>query len=61
MSAEPVMTVEELAEALCHAPPPTPDEVTILRDGRRIDSRESAMAWLADLAAERAGADAGDR
>ena len=55
------MTAEELAETLRRTPPPTSDDVTILRDGRRIDSRESAMAWLAELAAERAGADAGDR
>lgn len=60
MSAEPVMTAEELADALRHAPPPT-DEATILRDGRRIDSRESAMAWLAELARERAGVDGGER
>jgi hypothetical protein len=59
MAVEPVMTAEELAEALRHAPPPTLDDVTVLRDGRRIDSRESAMAWLAELAAERAAADAG--
>jgi hypothetical protein len=59
MAVEPVMTAEELAEALRHAPPATSDEVTILRDGRRIDSRESAMKWLAELAAERAGTDAG--
>jgi len=59
MAVQPMMTAEELAEALRHAPPPTPDDVTILRDGRRIDSRESAMAWLAELAAERAAADAG--
>jgi len=59
MAVEPVMTAEELAEALRHAPPPTSDEVTVLRDGRRIDSRENALAWLAELAAERAGADAG--
>jgi hypothetical protein len=61
MAVHPVMSAEELAEDLRHASPPTPDEVTILRDGRRIDSRESAMAWLSELAAERAGADAGDR
>jgi len=61
MSAERGMTAEELAEALRHALQPTSDDVTILRDGRRIDSRESAVAWLAELAAERAGADAGDR
>jgi len=61
MAAQPVMTAEELAEDLRHAPPPTPDDVTILRDGRRIDSRESALAWLTELAAARAGTDAGAR
>ncbi len=61
MVAQPVMTAEELAEALRRASPPTPDDVTILRDGRRIDSRESAMAWLTELAAARAGTDAGAR
>lgn len=61
MAAQPVMTAEELAEARRHASPPSADDVTILRDGRRIDSRESAMAWLAELAAARAGTDAGAR
>jgi hypothetical protein len=46
MAAQPVMTAEELAEALRHASPSTSDDLTILPDGRRIDSRESAMAWL---------------
>lgn len=59
MAVQPVMTAEELAEALRHASPSTPDDVTILPDGRRIDSRESAMAWLTELAAARAGSDAG--
>ena len=53
MAVEPVMTAEELAEDLRHAPAPTPDDVTTLRDGRRIDSREAALAWLAELAAAR--------
>jgi hypothetical protein len=48
------LTAEELAEALRHAAPPSPDDVTILEDGRRIDSREAALAWLEELAAERA-------
>jgi hypothetical protein len=39
-----------------NAPPATPDDVTVLLDGRRIDSRESALAWLAELAAEREAA-----
>lgn len=51
MAAQPVTTAEELAEDLCRASPPTPNDVTILRDGRRIDSRESALAGLTGLAA----------
>lgn len=54
---QPVRTGEELAEALRHASPPTADDVTILWDGRRIDSREAALAWLAEVA-ERCAADA---
>jgi hypothetical protein len=54
VAAKPVLTAEELAEALRHAAPPSVDDVTILEDGRRIDSREAALAWLEELAAERA-------
>lgn len=47
--------------APCRAP--TPDDVTILWDGRRLDSREAVMEWLAEVEAKRAeeaaaGADA---
>lgn len=38
--------------------PSTPDDVTILSDGRHIDCREAALIWLAELAAQRAAADA---
>ena len=34
--------------------PPTPDDVTVTLDGRRIDSKEKAMAWLAEIEADRA-------
>lgn len=61
MAAQPVMTVEELAAALRHAPAATPDDVTVLSDGRRIDSPENAIAWLSELAAARAGTDAAAR
>ncbi|MGH9082968.1 MAG: hypothetical protein ACRDY3_01405 [Acidimicrobiales bacterium] len=54
MTAQPVMTVEELAEGLRNAPPPTEDDVTILWDGRRLDSREAVMEWLAEVEAKRA-------
>ena len=63
MAAQPVMTAEELVERVRHAPPPTEDDVTILWDGRRLDSREAALQWLAEVAAKRAeeaiGADGG--
>jgi len=58
-----VRTFEELAEAMRNAPPPTDDDVTILEDGRRIDSKEAALQWLAEVqvrrdANERAAANA---
>jgi hypothetical protein len=37
-----------------HAEPPTDDDVTILWDGRRLDSREAVMEWLAEVEAKRA-------
>ena len=54
MSAQPVMTAEELIERVRQAAPPTPDDVTILWDGRRLDSREAVMEWLAEVEAKRA-------
>jgi hypothetical protein len=56
VAAKPVLAADELAEALRHAAPPTEDDVTILEDGRRIDSREAALAWLEELAIKRSGA-----
>lgn len=58
MAAQPVMTAEELIERMRHAAPPTPDDVPMTFDGRRLDSPEAVKAWLADLAARRASADA---
>lgn len=37
-----VKTVGELAERMRSARPPSEDDVTILLDGRRIDSKEAA-------------------
>ena len=54
MSAQPVMTAEEWFEGMRHARPPTSDDVTILWDGRRLDSREAVMEWLAEVEAKRA-------
>jgi hypothetical protein len=54
MAAEPVMSAEELFERVRHAPPPTDDDVTILWDGRRLDSKEKVLEWLAEVEAVRA-------
>jgi hypothetical protein len=35
------------------AEPPTEDDVTVLLDGRRLDSRESVEAWLQEVEAIR--------
>ena len=54
MAAEPVMTAEDLFERVRNAPPPTDDDVTILWDGRRLESRQAVMEWLAEVEAKRA-------
>jgi hypothetical protein len=54
MGVQPVLTAEQLIERVRNAPPPTDDDVTILWDGRRIDSREKALEWLAEVEAVRA-------
>lgn len=54
--AELVLTFEELAEASRHAPPPTPDDVSVTWDGRAIDTKEKLLAVLKEVEAnERAG------
>jgi hypothetical protein len=35
------------------AEPPTEDDVTVLLDGRRLDSKESVEAWLKEVEALR--------
>ncbi|MDA8072573.1 MAG: hypothetical protein M0Z40_08165 [Actinomycetota bacterium] len=52
--AEPVLTFEEWAEAMRTAPPPTADDVSITWDGRALDTREKWLAFLKEIAAERA-------
>jgi hypothetical protein len=42
-------TVAEWAERMHSAEPPTEDDVTILLDGRRLDSKESVEAWLKEV------------
>lgn len=54
MAVQPVMTAEEWCESVGRGRPPTADDVTILWDGRRIDSKEAALQWIAEFEAERA-------
>jgi hypothetical protein len=63
MAAQPVLSAEEWFEGMRHARPSTGDDVTVLWDGRRLDSREAVMEWLEEVALRRAeevglGADA---
>ena len=45
----PTLTFDQLAEGLRHAGPPSADDVTITSDGRRIDSRDKALAWVEEM------------
>jgi len=53
MAAQPVLTAEEWCEGMRHARPPNGDDVTVLWDGRRLESREAVMEWLAEVALKR--------
>lgn len=46
-------TIAELAERMSSAGPPTEDDVTVLLDGRRLDTKDSVEAWLSELEALR--------
>lgn len=46
-------TVAEWAERMHSAEPPTEDDVTVLLDGRRLDSKASVEAWLKEVEALR--------
>lgn len=48
------LSSEEFVARVRAAGPATDDDVSITRDGRRLDSKEAVLAWLADLEAERA-------
>jgi hypothetical protein len=44
----------ELNEFVSGGPPSTPDEVSITLDGRRLDSAEAVLAFIAELEEQRA-------
>ena len=54
VAARPTVTAEEWFERMRGAAPPTDDDVTILWDGRRLDSREKVLEWLEEVEAKRA-------
>jgi hypothetical protein len=56
---EPVLTLGELIESARTGRPPTPDDVSVTSDGRRLDTREKVLAWIDELNAARA-AERGD-
>lgn len=47
-------TFEQLRKDLGNAPPSTPDDVIVLMDGRRLDTKEKVLGWLAELEVDRA-------
>ena len=49
-----VLTAEEwIAATRTISRPPTPDDVSITLDGRRLDSKEKVLEFLAEIQAER--------
>lgn len=45
------ISIDELQTALEQADPPTPDDVSITVDGRRLDSKDAVLAWCAEIEA----------
>jgi hypothetical protein len=55
VAEHPVVTGEEWTVAVARIDrPPTSDDVTITLDGRRLDSKEKVLAWLAEIELDRA-------
>lgn len=48
------LSSDEFITRVRAAAPSTPDDVSITRDGRRLDSKEAVLAWLAEVEADRA-------
>lgn len=44
---------DEFVARVRAAAPSTPDDVSITRDGRRLDSKDAVLAWLAEVEADR--------
>lgn len=50
-----VLTWEEWGEMTRDLAPPTDDDVSITKDGRRLDTAEKVIEFFAELDAEREG------
>ena len=50
----PPSSGEEFVDRVRRAGPSTTDDVSITRDGRRLDSKEAVLTWLAEMEADRA-------
>lgn len=46
--------LRELSEDLRGAAPATSDDVTVLFDGRRLDTKAKVLEWLAEIERDRA-------
>jgi hypothetical protein len=51
--AKRAKTIDEWAERMRSASPPTEDDVTVLRDGRHLDSKGTVEVWLREVEAIR--------
>ena len=48
------LSADEFLSRVRAGAPPTADDVSITVDGRRLDSKEAVLAWLAEVEADRA-------
>jgi hypothetical protein len=53
--------LDSLRHAVKRGGPATPDDVSITMDGRRLDSRDAVLTFLAEIESERAEHRAHDR
>ena len=49
------LSSDEFISRVGEAAPSNTDDVSITRDGRRLDSKEAVLVWLAEEGADRAG------
>ncbi|MGH9124470.1 MAG: hypothetical protein ACRDZ8_07055 [Acidimicrobiales bacterium] len=52
--SKPALSFDERAERVRRAPPPKPDDESIITGGQRLDTKENVLAFLTQIDAERA-------